>query len=393
MKVMTRSRAITVALLLLAAPAAGNPASDELRARAATRFYNLDMDEALSLYRQAVSADPDDAAAHRGLASALWATLTFDRGMLTVEHYLGGISRRNLKLPPPPPGVASDFHAAVTRAIALSRSRVKESPRSAGPYYELGSAIGLSASYAATIDGGVMSAFRAAREAFNAHEKVLELDPGRRDAALVVGTYRYIVSALAMPVRWAAYAAGFGGGRELGIRLIESAAEYPGDSQTDARLALVLVFNREKRYDEAVRQLTRLMEQYPRNRLLWLEAGSTALRAGKAAEANRMLTDGLSRLALDRRPRMFSEEALWYYKRGAALALLGRATDAEQDLRKAVSLGGRRWVTGRARIELGKLALKNGDRMRAAHELREGVRLCESDGDATFAADARRLMK
>jgi tetratricopeptide (TPR) repeat protein len=238
-----------------------------------------------------------------------------------------------------------------------------------------------------------MSAFRAAREAFNAHEKVLELDPGRRDAALVVGTYRYIVSALAMPVRWAAYAAGFGGGRELGIRLIESAAEYPGDSQTDARLALVLVFNREKRYDEAVRQLTRLMEQYPRNRLLWLEAGSTALRAGKAAEANRMLTDGLSRLALDRRPRMFSEEALWYYKRGAALALLGRATDAEQDLRKAVSLGGRRWVTGRARIELGKLALKNGDRMRAAHELREGVRLCESDGDATFAADARRLMK
>ena len=76
-----------------------------------------------------------------------------------------------------------------------------------------------------------MGAFRAAREAFNAHEKVLDLAPSRRDAGLVVGTYRYIVAALSMPLRWAAYIAGFGGGREQGLRLVEAAAEYPSENQ------------------------------------------------------------------------------------------------------------------------------------------------------------------
>jgi tetratricopeptide (TPR) repeat protein len=392
MEAMMRSPALAVAALLAGAPAFANPASEALRARAAVQFYNLDIEEALALYRQAVNADPDDAAAHRGLASALWASLTFSRGMLTVDNYLGGISRQNLKLPPPPPATASAFHTAAGRAIALSRARVTKDPRNANAHYDLGSAIGLTASYAATIEGGMMGAFRAAREAFNAHEKVLELSPTRRDAGLIVGTYRYIVSALAMPVRWAAYVAGFGGGKEQGMKLIEAAAEYPSESQADARFALVLVYNRERRFDDAVRQLAKLMDQYPRNRLLWLEAGATALRAGRGADADRFLTDGVNRLAEDTRVRMFGEEALWFYKRGAARALAGRPAEAEQDLRKAVSLEGRRWVTGRARIELGRLALKAGDRVRATRELREGATLCESDGDSAFAAAARRLL-
>jgi tetratricopeptide (TPR) repeat protein len=210
---------------------------------------------------------------------------------------------------------------------------------------------------------------------------------------LIVGTYRYLVAALAMPLRWAAYIAGFGGGREQGLRLVAAAAEYPSDNQADARLALVLIYNREKRYDEALTELAKLREQYPRNRLLWLEAGSTALRAGRAADADRMLTDGLARLAADTRPRMFSEEALWLYKRGAARAALGRTAEAEQDLRKAVSLEGRPWVRGRARLELGKLALEAGNRATANTELRAAIELCESDSDAAFAAEARRLLK
>ena len=45
--------------------------------------------------------------------------------------------------------------------------------------------------------------------------------------------------------------AGFGGGRERGLQLIEGAAEYNGENQNDARVALVLLDNRERRYDEA----------------------------------------------------------------------------------------------------------------------------------------------
>jgi tetratricopeptide (TPR) repeat protein len=388
-----RRVAIALGVLLWTAPAAANPASDALRARAAAEFYNLDNDRALALYRDAITADPNDAAAYRGLASALWTSITFGRGMLTVESYLGSVSRQNLKMPPPAAEVSSAFHEALNRAVALARARVAASPRDPAAHFELGSAIGLNASYMATVEGGMMGAFRAAREAFDAHEKVLSLNPSRRDAGLVVGSYRYVVSALALPLRWAAYVAGFGGGKEQGLQLVAAAAEYPSENQVDARVALVLLYNRERRFDDALAQLAKLKGQFPRNRLFWLEAGSTLLRAGRPAEADRMLTDGITRLAGDPRPRMFSEESLWYYKRGAARAALGRSADAEQDLRKAVSLEGRRWVGGRAHFELGKLALKAGRREAANTEFRAAIELCESDSDTPYANEARRLLK
>ena len=50
--------------------------------------------------------------------------------------------------------------------------------------------------------------------------------------------------------------AGFGGGKERGIRMIEDAAAYGGDNQDDARFALILIYNRERQYDEALKQLS-----------------------------------------------------------------------------------------------------------------------------------------
>src|SRR6185295_4030475 len=69
---------LALALVVLAAePAAGNPASAALRAKGASEIYNLDRDRAVESFRQAVAADPRDAAAYRGLASALWLSITF----------------------------------------------------------------------------------------------------------------------------------------------------------------------------------------------------------------------------------------------------------------------------------------------------------------------------
>jgi tetratricopeptide (TPR) repeat protein len=243
------------------------------------------------------------------------------------------------------------------------------------------------------VEGSVLGAFRAAREAYEEEEMVLALQPQRKDAGLIVGTYRYIVAALALPLRVVAYVAGFGGGKEKGLKQIEDAAGYGGDNQTEARFALVLIYNREKRYDDALKQLAWLRERYPRNRLAWLESGSTCLRAGRAAEAERFLSDGLTRFADDPRPRMFGEDALWRYKRGAALAVVGRATDAEADLRKSLSLEGRKWVYARSHLDLGKLALKAGNRTAAAVELRAAIPLADGDNDPLTAEEARRLLK
>ncbi len=381
-----------VAALGSVSPARGNPASAALRARASNEFYNLDREQARATFREAIAADPQDAAAYRGLASTLWLSITFARGNMTVDDYLGKVSRRNTKPPPPPPEIAAAFHEAIEKALTLARARIAVNDRDPDALYQLGAAIGLRASYTATVDGSVLGAFRAAREAYDAHEQVLELDPSRKDAGLIVGTYRYIVAALALPLRWMAYVAGFGGGREKGLRLIEGAAAYPGDSQTDARFALILLYNREKRYDEALAQLEVVRTRYPRNRLAWLESGATCLRAGRAADAERFLEEGLARSAPDTRPRMFGERALWQYKIGAARAALGRTAEAEQSLRQAVSLEGRLWVHGRAHIELGKLAQKAGHKADARQHFQAAIPLCLSDNDQVWADEARRLL-
>ena len=397
--VMTGARfvagsACAALLVALPAPARANAASAALRATASNHLYNLDHTAALETFRQAVAADPQDAAAYRGLATSLWLSITFTRGNMTVDDYLGRPNRpSNAPLPKPPPETVAAFHDAIERAIAIARQRIAANANDADAHYQLGAAVGLRASYTATVEGSVVGAFRAAREAYDEHERVLTLEPRRKDAGLIVGTYRYIVAALALPLRWMAYVAGFGGGKEKGLALIEEASRFGGDNQTDARFALILIYNRERRYDDAIRQLALLRGEYPQNRLVWLESGSTSLRAGRAADAERFLNEGIGRFAADARPRMFGEQALWRYKRGAARAALGRTPDADADLRAALALEGRAWVHGRAHLELGKIALKSGNRPAARQELQQAAWLAESDSDPGTADEARRLMK
>jgi tetratricopeptide (TPR) repeat protein len=390
-------RASAVIALLAAvtfpAPAIANRQSELLRSQAADELYDLNRDHAIEMFKQAITADPQDPGAYRGLASAYWLSITFRRGNMTIDDYLGGVNRSRTSAPPPPPDIASAFNEALDRALELARARVAANPHDAAAHYELGATVGLRASYIATVEGGTMSAFRSARGAYDEHEQVLKLDASRKDAGLIVGTYRYIVATLTLPLRWMAYVAGFGGGREQGLQMVEAAAAYPGDNQIEARLALLLLYNREHRYGDALTQLAMLREKYPRNRLMWLESGSTSLRAGRPADAEMFLSTGMSRFASDTRPKMFGEDAMWSYKRGVARVALGRNADAQADLQKSVASDGRSWVHGRAHLELGKLALKASNRPSAVEHFQMAARLCESDNDKAAADEAKKLLR
>jgi tetratricopeptide (TPR) repeat protein len=355
--------------------------------------YNLDHDAAEAKIKQALALAPNDSQTERAAASITWLNVLFRRGAITVDHYLGSISKPRVATEAPPPVLADRFHAHVERAIQLSRAWADRSPRSAQAWYEVGAALGLQASYTASVDGKLMAGFRAAKGAYDAHERVLDLDPKRLDAGLVVGTYRYLVSSLSLPMRWMAYLAGFGGGRERGMRMIEQAAAYGGENRTEARFALLLIYNRERRYDEALAVIRELSAEFPRNRLLELEYGATALRAGRAADAEAVLTSGIDRLLTDRRPRAGGEVPMWHYKRGAARVQLGRLDAGAEDLTTARASDAPRWIRGRATLELGKIADLRGDRAGARASYKQAATLCESDRDPICANDARELDK
>jgi tetratricopeptide (TPR) repeat protein len=353
--------------------------------------YNLDYADALSAFRAAIAIDPNDADAHRLSAATIWMQVLFDQGAITVEDYLGQ-ARAKLDRAVPPADLASAFRHHMDRALALADEQVRRHPDDADAHFQLGAAAGLRASYISTVEGRVLDSVGAARLAYREHGRSLALDPTRKDAGLIVGLYRYGVASLSLPLRLMARLAGFDGNRDSGLRLVESAAEYPGYSRTNALFALVLLYNREGRHPEAGRVLQQLRDEYPRNRLLWLETGSTALRAGRPAEAVEALNEGIARLEADARPRAYGEVARWRYQRGAAYVALRDAGAAARDFHTALAAEAPAWIHGRVQLELGKLADLDGDRLAARARYRAAEANCRAGRDTACAEAATRFI-
>lgn len=378
--------------ILFVAVLASQPTSLELRHRGLAYGYNLDYPEAVAAFEQAVAADPNDATAHRLAAAAIWMTILFQQGNVTAEDYLGQ-TRDKVARTPAPPKLAAAFNAHIDRALEIAEARVRANPRDADAHFQLGAASGLRASYVGTVEGKVLGALGPARQAYKEHERCLELDPRRKDAGLIVGLYRYGVSQLGFAGRMLAHIAGFGGGRAAGIRLVEEAAAFRSDIQTNALFSLIIVYNREGRHDDALRVIRELQTKYPRNRLLTLEAGSTALRAGRPDQALAALDAGRAHAAADPRPRAFGEDARWRYYRGAALTALNRLDEAAAELRAVVDAPARQWVRGRAHLELGRIAARRANVSIAVSELRAAQAACRADHDSACIGDSRKLLQ
>src|SRR5919204_542415 len=133
-----RSTALLAAVwsVVLSGPLEGSPESKRLRDKASELEYNLDYEEAMAAFRQAAAADPADAAAYRGVATAVWLHLQFLRGTVTVDDYLGRVSKPIMSMRQAPPDMAAAFRTNVERALALSEKHLAAMPRSADAYYQ-----------------------------------------------------------------------------------------------------------------------------------------------------------------------------------------------------------------------------------------------------------------
>lgn len=387
------ARSVSPAVQAPAAPASdGAATAAALRARGLDLGYNLDHEEALAAFRAAIAADPTHPGAYRLAAATIWIEALFRQGAVTADDYLGQ-ARSDASRKPLSPELAAAFEAHIDRALALGEQRLRAHPDDPDAHFQVGAAYAFLTTYKTTVEGRLLGGLRTARRAYNEHERVLELDSHRTDAALTVGIYRYGVSTLSAPLRLLAGLAGFGGGRARGLALVEQAAAQPSDVQANALFTLIVIYNRESRYDDALRVIRRLQDLYPRNRLLSLEAATTALRADRFDQARSAVEVGLDQLAHDSRPRAFGEMARWHYCHGAVLVGLHQIERAERELRKALEGEATDWLRGRAHKELGKLADLAGDRPRAVAEYRLAARLCEQHHDAICANEASGLMK
>jgi hypothetical protein len=358
--------------------------------RAFRSAYDLDEDAAFDAARKAVALAPDESASHRTLASILWLDILYKRGAVASDNYMSGSLADQVTLPKPPAALDAEFKREIARAIELADARVRREPKNVQAHYDVGAAYALQASYIATVEGRVMGAMRLAKRAYDSQEYVLANDAKRIEAGLVAGTYRYLVASLAMPIRWMAYVAGFGGGKERGIALVEAATRAP-EVHTDAKVALILIYNREKRYQDALRLARDLQKEFPKNRLFVLEEGASAFRAGRPAEAEAALTRGIAMFDRDERAKIPGERAIWLHKRGQARVALRRLPEARADLDLALQSQPIDWTRGRVQLELGRIADLQGRRADAVAAYRQARALCVTNKDTVCSDEAARL--
>mgnify|MGYP003347420293 CR=1 FL=1 len=371
------------------------PASPELTAvikQAYRAAYSLDEKDAVDIARRGVAMGPSESAAHRALASILWLDILFKRGAVVTDNYLTGSLKEQVSLPKPPPDLDAEFQAELAKAIDLAEAHLLRDPRSLQARYDAGTAYALQASYVATVEGRLLAGLRMAKRAYDSQEYVLAHDPQHPEPGLIVGTYRYLISTLSLPMRFMAYVVGFGGGKEKGIALVEAASKAV-DTHVDAKVALLLMYNREGRFVDANRMARELQEEFPKNRLFVLEDGSSAARAGKSAEAEATLTRGLAMFDADARPKMPGERAAWLYKRAMARVALRRLPEAQADLDAAARNQPADWLKGRLQLELGRVADLTGRRPDALGAYKQAQTLCALREDDRCSTEASQLQK
>jgi hypothetical protein len=179
----------------------------------------------------------------------------------------------------------TQFRKLIETARVKAEALLKKNPRDIEALYFLGGAYATQAGYDATVTNRYFAALRAGAKAVELHRKVLKLDANFVDANLTIGLYDYVVANLPISIRMMGTLFGLHGNEARGLAEIESVARAGKYARDDARVALVTIYQREKRYDEAFALLRDLQEKFPKNYLLSLETAALLIRTDRKIEA------------------------------------------------------------------------------------------------------------
>ena len=242
---------------------------DTLRAEGYEALYNLDYDTARNRFQKMVELAPDDPAGPQCMAASLWVQQLNQSWELKATLY--STSSYTDSKPQVDRRQADEFHKWVRRAKQLAQARVRKDPRDVEALYFLGAAEGVEASYAAGVEHKFMAAFRAGSDSVDHHREVLKLAPDFHDAELTIGLMNYIVGSLPLPTKMLVATMGVRGSRKRGLEMLERVASQGKWARDVARVLLIDLYKREKRFEDAAKTARELATKYPRNFIFKLQ--------------------------------------------------------------------------------------------------------------------------
>ena len=260
------------------------PQLDALRAEGYEALYNLDYEGARRRFQKMIDLAPDHPAGSQCFAASLWIQQLNESWELKSTLY-SDKAYKNEKTKVDPRQV-DEFRKWTRRTRQLSEARLKKNSRDVEALYFLGAAEGLEAAYSAAVERKFMAALRTGASAVDHHRKVLELSPKFYDAELTIGLQDYVIGALPLPLKMLAGTVGVRGSKKKGLKELEHVAKEGEWGRDVARVLLIDLYKREKRWDDSIATARDLSERYPRNYLFKLQlADAMALKIAAARKS------------------------------------------------------------------------------------------------------------
>ncbi len=327
------------------------PRLEELHAKGSAALFNLDYDSARQTFKEMAHLFPDDPTGPEMQAYTLWLeTLNKSRllqaAIYSTQSFYAGTEDK------PDPRLLQDFRDLTRRATQLVKARLQRNPRDPQMLYILGAIETLKGSFAATIERRFIAALRDGSSGVDRHRQVIKLDPNFHDAELSIGLYDYIVGTLPLGAKLVVSFAGARGSKKRGIETLERVAKEAHWERDEARVLLIGLYKREKRFPEALELSRELQEKYPRNYLFRLETADTLIlqavterRANRIKEAAALETEAVSAFDLLLHARSASGAParaldLIHFRYGEALLLLGQPEHAAREFLAATIVNG-----------------------------------------------------
>ena len=353
------------------------PQLEELRAKGSEAVFNLDYEGARQTFKQMARLFPDDPTGSQMLASTLWLE-TLNRSRLQQAAIYSSQSFDADTEDKPDQHVIQEFRDLTRQATQLARARWQRNPRDPQTLYALGAVESLRASFEVTVERRFVAALRDGSSGVNRHRDVINLDPNFHDAELTIGLYDYVIGTLPLAAKLVASMAGARGSKRRGIQTLERVAKEGHWERDYARLLLMVVYKREKRFPESLALSRELQEKYPRNYLFRLETADTltSQAAGERHENRIAAADALEKDALNTFDSLLRERSLpgnpvIHFRYGETLLLLGQPERAARQFLAATTVGGAETgLVTRAHLRAGQSLDLAGKRNEAVGEYR-----------------------
>ena len=261
---------------------------EELRRSGLDALYNIDYDKAERDFKEIVKLFPNHPGGYQLLAARVWIKTLYESRRLqgslysSENFYTSGDDKVD-------PKIITEFRNFTREAKRLAEAKLKQDPKNVEARDFLANTEGLKAAFEEAVERRHFAALRDGNDAVNHHREVLKLDPKYIDAQITIGLYEYVVGSLPLGIKIIAGATGYRGSKKRGLAMLEQVAREGRWAQDDAKTVLVLLYRREKRFDDVLKLTRELSAKYPRNYLLRIETADALVSIAEVKRSQKDL--------------------------------------------------------------------------------------------------------